>query len=33
MRGLNTEKDMLYSSKCGTTVFEIQTTDGLPFPN
>ena len=33
MRGLNTEKDMVYSSKCGTTVFEIQTTDVPPFPN
>lgn len=31
MRGLNTEKDMVYSSKCGTTVFEIQTSD-VPLP-
>ena len=31
MRGLNTEKDMVYPSKCGTTVFEILTSD-VPLP-
>ena len=32
--GLNTDRDMVYSSKCETTIFEIQTeTYGPPPPN